>query len=86
MPVQAIDILHTILQWVVAPVAAFVWFLYREVQGHETDIAVLKAQTETNKQAHDREMKEIRDTTLDADGKPIWWNGTAWIDATGLVV
>jgi hypothetical protein len=26
------------------------------------------------------------DTTLDADGKPIWWNGTAWVDATGLVV
>ncbi len=23
------------------------------------------------------------DTTLDADGKPIWWNGTKWIDATG---
>ena len=26
------------------------------------------------------------DTTLDADGKPISWNGTAWVDATGLVV
>lgn len=26
------------------------------------------------------------DTTLDADGKPIWWNGTAWVDATGAVV
>lgn len=26
------------------------------------------------------------DTTLDADGKPIWWNGTAWVDATGTVV
>lgn len=26
------------------------------------------------------------DNTLDADGKPIWWNGTAWIDATGAVV
>lgn len=23
------------------------------------------------------------DTTLDADGKPIFWNGTKWIDATG---
>lgn len=60
---QPIDILHTVLQWVVAPVAAFVWFLYREVQGQQTDIAVLKAETATNKQAHDREMKEIRDTT-----------------------
>jgi hypothetical protein len=26
------------------------------------------------------------DTTLDADGKPIWWNGTAWVDATGASV
>ena len=26
------------------------------------------------------------DTTLDVDGKPIWWNGTAWVDATGAVV
>jgi hypothetical protein len=26
------------------------------------------------------------DTTLDADGKPIWWTGVAWVDATGAVV
>jgi len=26
------------------------------------------------------------DNTLDSDGKPIWWNGTAWVDATGAVV
>lgn len=26
------------------------------------------------------------DTTLDADGKPIWWTGTAWVDATGATV
>lgn len=26
------------------------------------------------------------DTTLDADGKPIWWNGVAWVDATGAIV
>jgi hypothetical protein len=26
------------------------------------------------------------DTTLDADGKPIWWNGTGWVDATGAIV
>lgn len=60
---QVLDLAHTIMQWVVAPVAAFVWFLHNQVQGQKTDIAVLKAQTETNKQAHDREMKEIRDTT-----------------------
>jgi hypothetical protein len=26
------------------------------------------------------------DTTLAAAGKPIWWNGTAWVDATGATV
>jgi hypothetical protein len=26
------------------------------------------------------------DNTLDSDGKPIWWNGTAWVDAVGAVV
>ena len=26
------------------------------------------------------------DTTLDAGGKPIWWTGTTWVDATGAVV
>lgn len=26
------------------------------------------------------------DTTLDADGKVIFWNGSAWVDATGAVV
>lgn len=26
------------------------------------------------------------DTTIDADGVAIWWNGTAWVDATGAVV
>lgn len=26
------------------------------------------------------------DTDLDADGTPIWWNGTAWVDATGATV
>lgn len=26
------------------------------------------------------------DTTLDADGKPIWWTGAAWVDATGATV
>lgn len=60
---QALDVLNTLMQWVIAPVAAFVWLIHNKQQNHATDIAVLKAQTETNKQAHDREMKEIRDTT-----------------------
>lgn len=26
------------------------------------------------------------DTTLAVAGKPIWWNGSAWVDATGVIV
>ena len=58
---QPLDIIHTIMQWIVAPVAGFVWLIYNQVQNHKTDIAVLKSQTATNKQSHDREMKEIRE-------------------------
>lgn len=26
------------------------------------------------------------DVTLATNGKPIWWNGAAWVDATGALV
>lgn len=26
------------------------------------------------------------DTTLSPEGKPIWWNGAKWVDATGKEV
>jgi hypothetical protein len=54
------DVLNTVMQWVVAPVAAFVWLLHNKTQINTTDIAVLKAQTEANKEAHDREFKEMK--------------------------
>jgi hypothetical protein len=31
-------------------------------------------------------MVPFMDTTLVAAGKPIWWTGTAWVDATGAAV
>lgn len=55
------EVIDTVMKWVIAPVAAFVWMLHSKVQSHATDIAVLKATTDANKQAHDREMKEIRE-------------------------
>jgi hypothetical protein len=60
---QILDIVNTVLEWVIAPVAGFVWLIYGKQQTHTTDIAVLKAQTETARLAHDREIKEIRETT-----------------------
>ena len=56
------DMIDAIVQWVVLPVAAFVWVMYQRQGEHHTDIAVLKAQNEANKVAHDREMKEMKDT------------------------
>lgn len=55
------DVVHLIMQWVVAPVAAFVWVLYNRVNKHSTDIEVIKATSAANKEAHDREFKEMRD-------------------------
>lgn len=63
MSPQILEVISTILEWVIAPVAAFVWVVYQKQQVHTTDIAVLKAQTEASSVAHDREIKEIHDTS-----------------------
>ena len=55
------EILEAIMKWIVAPVAAFVFMQYRTQQEHSTDIAVLKAEAAANKQAHDREFKNLQD-------------------------
>ena len=60
---QAMKVLSAIMQWVVAPVAAFVWVIYQKQQIHSTAIAVLQAETATARLAHDREIKEIRETS-----------------------
>jgi hypothetical protein len=54
------DLLDLMMKWIVAPVAAFVWIIFRTQQTHTTDIAVLKATQQANKEAHDREFKEMR--------------------------
>lgn len=54
------DVLEAIMKWIVAPVAAFVWFLHRNQQSHATDIAVIKATLHATKEAHDREFKELK--------------------------
>jgi tRNA A-37 threonylcarbamoyl transferase component Bud32 len=56
------ELIDAVMKWIVAPVAAFVWLLHSKVQSQTTDIAVLKATAEANKQAHDREFKQIQDS------------------------
>jgi hypothetical protein len=54
------ELLEAIMKWIVAPVAAFVLLMYRVQQTQTTDIAVIKATMSANKEAHDREFKEMR--------------------------
>lgn len=63
MDAQTLQMLNAVLQWVIMPVAAFVWIIYRQQQQHETAIAVLQSETASAKLSHDREIKEIRETT-----------------------
>jgi len=56
------EMLELIIQWLAAPLAAVVWFLFMKSSKNEKDIAVLQAQYESNRLAYDREMKEIKET------------------------
>ncbi len=55
------EILEAIMKWIVAPMAAFVFMQYRTQQEHATDIAVLKAEATANRNAHEREFKQLQD-------------------------
>ena len=55
------DTVLFIIQWLIAPVAAFVWMMHVTVSRHDTDIAVLKSQIMSDKLAHDREMKDVKE-------------------------
>ena len=59
---SAMEVIDTIMQWIVAPVAGFVLWMYRTQQDHATKLAVLSAVHEANKVAHDREFKELRES------------------------
>ena len=56
-----LEVGKALMQWVVVPVSAFVWLMYKTQQDHATKLAVLQAVYETNKEAHDREFKEMRE-------------------------
>ncbi len=56
------EMLEFIAQWLAAPLAFVVWFLFMKSTKNERDIAVLQAQYEANRLAYDREMKELKET------------------------
>lgn len=60
-----IDMMETIdlvMQWLVAPIVVIVWYLFNTANKTATDVAVLKAQLDSSKVSHDREMKEMKET------------------------
>ncbi len=59
--VNIFEVLKSLVQWVVIPVGGFVWLMYRTQQDHATKLAVLAAVHDANKEAHDREFKEMRE-------------------------
>lgn len=56
------EVFEFLMKWAVAPVGAIVFAMYNRQQSHATDIAVLKATASANKEAHDREFKQIQDS------------------------
>ena len=61
-PVNVLEILRMVVQWGVVPLVGFVWLIHRNQQNHNTEIAVLKALHADNKESHDREFKEVKDS------------------------
>ncbi len=49
------------LRWVVAPLAAIVWMLYRQQMSHQIQLAVLQSQADLVRTAHDREIRDIKE-------------------------
>ena len=57
-----LDHINEIMRWVVAPIAAFVWYIYMRQQKNNTDIAVIKSELRSYRMSNDREIKEMRET------------------------
>ena len=55
------EAIENVMRYVVVPLAAFVWLMYQRQQDHTTQIAVLRTESDMARQAHDREIKDIKD-------------------------
>ncbi len=56
------EVLDAVMKWIVAPIGAFVYMMWNKLQTQTTEIAVLKATQASNKEAHDREFKEVKNS------------------------
>lgn len=57
-----LNLINSVIQWIVVPVAGWLWMMHRTQQDHSTQLAVLKAVHDATKEAHDREFKEVRES------------------------
>lgn len=60
--IEMMETLDLVMQWLVAPIAIVVWYVFNMTNKNTTDVAVLKAQLDSSKVSHDREMKEMKET------------------------
>jgi hypothetical protein len=60
--VEVVELIRMVVQWGVIPLIGFVWLIHKNQQNHNTEIAVLKALHAANKESHDREFKEVKDS------------------------
>ena len=60
--IEMMETIDLVMQWLVAPIALVVWYLFNMVNKNNTEVAVLKAQLDSSKVSHDREMKEMKET------------------------
>jgi hypothetical protein len=60
--IDVLDIFRMVMQWGIVPLVAFVFLIHKNQQNHNTEIAVLRALHNANKDAHDREFKEVKDS------------------------
>jgi hypothetical protein len=61
---EALDLVNSTMQWIVAPIAAFVWLIYMRQGEHHTDIALLKQRMNDQKQQTDQAIRDVK-VTLD---------------------
>ena len=67
--VSGIDLLKLAIQWGIVPLVGFVFLIHKNQQNHNTEIAVLKALHAANKESHDREFKEVKQSFKDVIDK-----------------
>lgn len=60
--IRMLEMIDLFMQWLVAPVAFLVLYLFNSNSKQDTEIAVLKSQLESSKVSYDREMKEMKET------------------------